>query len=215
MPLHVSSTCAHHQEAKIALHSLWYHHTYRWPSGAQVERDVHETATYRCDDTRGCVMQFWPPDDEHMCSKHLEAWNKLIVKQKFCASSWLTTDINILSCTVSKMSNFLFIWTVVVFVRKGKYQKIRWHASKGNYGWTLEYYTDNLVGKSNHIAGTVLYCTVVYCTVHAISCFRYGGSTPRRTLPIYTASLTTGRNIQDKKYTEFWFNKFISSNQLE
>ena len=21
-------------------------------------RDVHETATYRCDDTRGCVMQF-------------------------------------------------------------------------------------------------------------------------------------------------------------
>ena len=40
IPLHVSSTCAHHQEVKIALHSLWYHHT------------------YRCDDTRGCVMQF-------------------------------------------------------------------------------------------------------------------------------------------------------------
>jgi len=29
MPLHVLSTCAHHQEVKIALHSLWYHHTYR------------------------------------------------------------------------------------------------------------------------------------------------------------------------------------------
>jgi len=29
MPVHVSSTCAHHQEVKIALHSLWYHHTYR------------------------------------------------------------------------------------------------------------------------------------------------------------------------------------------
>ena len=55
MPLHVSSTCAHHQEVKIALHSLWYHYA------------------YRCDDTRGCVMQFWPPDDEHMCSKHVEA----------------------------------------------------------------------------------------------------------------------------------------------
>ena len=26
MPLHVSSTCAHHQEVKIVLHSLWYHH---------------------------------------------------------------------------------------------------------------------------------------------------------------------------------------------
>jgi len=57
-------------------------------------RLVHDTATYRCDDTRGCVMQFWPPDDEHMCSKHVEAWNKLIVQQKFCASSWLITEIN-------------------------------------------------------------------------------------------------------------------------
>ena len=28
MPLHVSSTCAHHQEIKITLHSLWYHHTH-------------------------------------------------------------------------------------------------------------------------------------------------------------------------------------------
>jgi len=47
-------------------------------------RLVHETATYRCDDTRGCVMQFWPPDDEHMCSKHAEAWYKLIVKRNLC-----------------------------------------------------------------------------------------------------------------------------------
>ena len=42
-------------------------------------RLVHETATYMCDDTRGCAMQF-------------------------CASSWLITEINILRCTVSKMS---------------------------------------------------------------------------------------------------------------
>jgi len=40
MPLHVSSICAHHQEFKFALHSLWCHHTYRWPSGAQVERGL-------------------------------------------------------------------------------------------------------------------------------------------------------------------------------
>jgi len=39
---------------------------------------------------------------EHMCSKHVEAWNKLIVK--FCASSWLITEINILRFTVSKTS---------------------------------------------------------------------------------------------------------------
>ena len=40
IPLHVSSTCAHHQEVKIALHSLLYRQT------------------YSCDDTRSCVMQF-------------------------------------------------------------------------------------------------------------------------------------------------------------
>ena len=28
-------------------------------------------------------MQFLPPDDKHMCSKHVETWNKLIVKQNF------------------------------------------------------------------------------------------------------------------------------------
>jgi len=38
MPLYVSSKCAHHQEVKIVLHSLWYNHT------------------YRCDYTRGCVI---------------------------------------------------------------------------------------------------------------------------------------------------------------
>jgi len=81
MPQHVSSTCAHHQEVKIALHSLWCHNTYRF------------------DDTRGCVMQFLPTDDEHMRSKHAETWNKLIVKQKFCASSWLITEINEINVT--------------------------------------------------------------------------------------------------------------------
>jgi len=97
MPLHILSTCAHHQEVKIVLHGLWYHHTYRWPSRAQVlSQPVRRTATYRYDDTRGRVMQFWPPDDEHMCLKHVETWNKLILKQKFCASSWLITKINIL-----------------------------------------------------------------------------------------------------------------------
>jgi len=39
-------------------------------------------------------MQFWPHDDEHMSSKHVETWNKLIVKQKFCAYSSLITKLN-------------------------------------------------------------------------------------------------------------------------
>ena len=50
---------AHRQEVKIVLYSLWYHHTYRWPSRAQVlSQPVHGNATYRCDDTRGCIIQF-------------------------------------------------------------------------------------------------------------------------------------------------------------
>ena len=39
MPLHVSSTCAHHQEVKIVLHSFWYQHT------------------YKCDDTRELTVK--------------------------------------------------------------------------------------------------------------------------------------------------------------
>ena len=42
-------------------------------------RLVHEM----CDDTRGRVMQFWTPDDDHMCSKHVEAWNKTYCKKNF------------------------------------------------------------------------------------------------------------------------------------
>jgi len=45
MPLQILSTCAHHQELKISLHGLWYHHTYRWPSRAQVERGLSQPFT--------------------------------------------------------------------------------------------------------------------------------------------------------------------------
>ena len=40
--------CAHRQGVKIVLYSLWCQHT------------------YRCNDTKCCIIQFWPPDDEHM-----------------------------------------------------------------------------------------------------------------------------------------------------
>jgi len=49
-----------------------------------LSQPVHRMATYRCDDTRGCIIKFWSPDDEHMYSKHVEVWNKLIVKQILC-----------------------------------------------------------------------------------------------------------------------------------
>ena len=47
------------------------------------------------------------------CSKHVEAPNKLIVKQKFCASSWLIAEINILRCAVSETSEFIISVVIV------------------------------------------------------------------------------------------------------
>jgi len=52
----------------------------------------------------------------HKCSKHVEAWNKLIVKQKFCASSWLITKID---------GIYLFIYFYSVFF--GVYDYINSH----------------------------------------------------------------------------------------
>jgi len=85
MPLHVSSTCAHHQEVKIALHSLWYHHTCRWLSRAQ-----SSLSTYAPDGHLQSVMIpvaiYYNFDLLMMstwCSKHVEAYNKLIIKQDF------------------------------------------------------------------------------------------------------------------------------------
>jgi len=54
-------------------------------SSLSVRNILHSrTATYRCDDTRCCVMQFWPLDDEHTCSKHVEAWNKTYCETNLC-----------------------------------------------------------------------------------------------------------------------------------
>jgi hypothetical protein len=52
------------QQSKFLLHTLH--------AGEELSQSVHGTATYRCDDTRGCTEQFLPPDNEHMCSKHVE-----------------------------------------------------------------------------------------------------------------------------------------------
>jgi len=80
-----ASTCFDHHVLIIRRSKLYY-------TSSGIITPVHGMATYSCDDTRGCVIQFWPLDDEHMCSKHVEAWNKLIVKQKFCA--WMVNYSN-------------------------------------------------------------------------------------------------------------------------
>jgi len=48
--------CAHHQEIKIVLYSIWYQHTCRWPSGAQSSLNLCTgRPPTECDDTRCCI----------------------------------------------------------------------------------------------------------------------------------------------------------------
>ena len=59
--------CAHHQEVRIVLYSTWYHHTCRWPSGAQIERSILLTCA---------------PDG------HLEVWWYQMLYNKILTSWW-------------------------------------------------------------------------------------------------------------------------------
>jgi hypothetical protein len=61
----------HHSNDKRYYHFINNNIVYTYtPKGG---RSVHGMVTYRCDDTRDCKIQFCPPDDERMCSKHVEA----------------------------------------------------------------------------------------------------------------------------------------------
>ena len=85
MLLHVSSTHAYRQEAKIVLYSLWYHHTEtsEWSKSTKINKitkiqfykrvfilielyfsncsyfsKFRPLTFFQCDDTRGCIVQF-------------------------------------------------------------------------------------------------------------------------------------------------------------
>ena len=36
-----------------------------------LSQPLHRTATYRCDDTRCCIIKFWPPDDKHNSARNM------------------------------------------------------------------------------------------------------------------------------------------------
>jgi hypothetical protein len=57
MPLHVSGTCAHHQEVKIALHSLWYHHTYRCDVSSQTT--IIQLAAWYSTSFHYAILYYW------------------------------------------------------------------------------------------------------------------------------------------------------------
>jgi len=43
MSVHVLSTMCSSSGVNIVLHSIWYHHTCRWPCRAQVERGLQSS----------------------------------------------------------------------------------------------------------------------------------------------------------------------------
>jgi len=85
-----------------------------------------------------------------MCSKYVETWNKLILKQNFCASSCLISEINILRCTVSKTSKFGCNVT----------KKIIWNRVLPYFNFFLE--TRQLkLGHTLHVYDIVALCRVI------------------------------------------------------
>ena len=77
MPLHVSSTFV----LIIRRSKLYYTASgiVTYVGGRPVHRlredffsqPVHRTVTYRCDDTRCCIIKFLPPDDEHNSARNM------------------------------------------------------------------------------------------------------------------------------------------------
>jgi len=63
MPLHVSSTCAHHQEVKIVLYSLWYHHTEtsEWSKITKIQFYKYEQTVVKflCENFLGVITVYY------------------------------------------------------------------------------------------------------------------------------------------------------------
>ena len=90
MPLHVSSTmCSSSGGQNCIIQHLVSSHSV----GGRPVYPVHRTATYRCNDTRCCIIQFWPPDDDHMVLETCKGMKWTYCKTNFCASGWLITTI--------------------------------------------------------------------------------------------------------------------------
>ena len=81
--------CANRQEVKIVLYCLWYHHT------------------YRCDDTRDCIIQFLPSWRLAHGARNMYRLEINLLENKFCASSWSVTKIIMQLCYSDYHSKYL------------------------------------------------------------------------------------------------------------
>ena len=80
---------------------------------------VHQTATYRCEDTRGRIIQFWPPDDDNNDNNNIKFQGlsstthlKLAPMRRLCGSARLLP----LYVFTSWTGNFTFHNLKIVFL---------------------------------------------------------------------------------------------------
>ena len=67
--------------------------------------------TYRCDDTRGCIVQFRPPHDEHIVLETCRGMKQ--THYEIQCIKLVNIKINILRCTVSKISKLPVSFSVL------------------------------------------------------------------------------------------------------
>jgi len=78
-------------------------------------------------------MQFWTPDDEHMCSKHVEAWNKTYCKTKILWNNLVNywdkytemhgqQNVNILDMFITRTRHFNFLCLINPTTRGEEYR---------------------------------------------------------------------------------------------
>ena len=118
MTLLYLSTCfehnrAHHQEVKIVSHSSWHHHTLQaafrwtgWERTAVLTQPVHRTvacSVWWCQMLCDTILTSWWW--ARLCSKQVEEYNKLIIKQELVhyVGQWLKLYWDTLS---AKPQNF-------------------------------------------------------------------------------------------------------------
>jgi len=88
MPVHVSSTAV----LIIRRSKLYYTASgIVTPVGGRPVRRLRE-------DSICCLIQFWPPDDEHIVLKTCRGIQQTYYKTRFCALSWLITKMLLLGC---------------------------------------------------------------------------------------------------------------------
>ena len=113
--------CFHHQEVKIVLYSLRFHHTEtsEWSKITKIQFCKYEQIVVKfvCE-FFGCDYSV-PLIINMLCHVEVMFIQLLNLLEKFCASSWLITKVNILRCTAQqniKIPVCYFSFSCITFI---------------------------------------------------------------------------------------------------